>query len=54
MVIPEDVPADFLRKNRYALTPESDGFTFESTHKTVFTIADTGGCSCKQIIENLA
>ena len=52
-IIPEGVPTRHLRKNRYALTGVPDNFTFESTHRTVITIADTGGCSCEQIIENL-
>ena len=48
--IPEAVPASFLRKNRYALTGQPNATTFEGKNKTVFTTADTGGCSCEQII----
>jgi len=52
--IPEEgVPTEFLRNNRYALTGTPDNMTFQSTNKTVFTTADTGGCSCEQIIAEL-
>jgi predicted extracellular nuclease len=56
--IPEaTVPANGLGTNRWALV---DGdLTFDTTHPTgngpglSFTIQDTGGCSCEQIIDRL-
>jgi predicted extracellular nuclease len=50
--IPEGVPTIGLKPNHYALTGLL-GNTFESSHKTVFTTGDTGGCSCEQIITEL-
>ncbi len=50
---PEGLPTRVLRTRRYALTGVPDRETFESDNKTVFTIADTGGCSCEQIIARL-
>lgn len=53
--IPESVPTNFRRKNCYALTGQGvpDITTFQNTNKTVITTADTGGCSCEQIIAEL-
>ena len=58
--IPEDdVPSVRLGVNRFALTVESDSFTFDTTApkgkgpQKFFTIDDTAGCSCEQIIEEL-
>jgi len=56
-VIPESVPMIRLRPNRFALT-DGDGM-FDSTHpndkhpRKSFSLEDTGGCSCEQIIEAL-
>jgi hypothetical protein len=56
-VIPESVPMIRLRTNRFALT-DGDGM-FDSTHpndkhpRKSFSVEDTGGCSCEQIIEAL-
>lgn len=60
-VIPESVPAIRLGVNRFALTAAGDGFTFDTTAppgkgqgpQRSFTIDDTAGCSCEQIIEQL-
>ena len=54
-VIPEPVPTVQLGVNRFALT--DDDATFDTTPpkgggpRKVFTLADTAGCSCAQIIE---
>jgi hypothetical protein len=62
-VIPESVPTERLGVNRYALVDE-DGI-FDTTQPgqldragmvsaapvDLFTVGDTGGCSCEQIIE---
>ncbi|MGB5295436.1 MAG: hypothetical protein WBP34_10835, partial [Thermoanaerobaculia bacterium] len=57
-VIPESVPTKRLGVNRYALVDE-DGI-FDTTEPgrrgrggpvNFFTVGDTGGCSCEQIIE---
>ncbi|MGB5174190.1 MAG: hypothetical protein WBQ30_05560, partial [Thermoanaerobaculia bacterium] len=57
-VIPESVPTVRLGVNRYALVDE-DGI-FDTTEPgrrgpgspvNLFTVGDTGGCSCEQIIE---
>ena len=54
-VIPESVPTDELRVNRFALV-DADG-VFDTTTPTgkgpevSFDIFDTVGCSCEQIIE---
>lgn len=56
-VLPEDVPTGRLGVNRFADT-DGDG-TFNTTlpggvgPKRSYTIADTGGCSCEQIIDEL-
>jgi len=56
-VIPEPVPTKQLGVNRYALV--NDDTTFDTTPPKrggagkVFTLADTAGCSCAQIIEAL-
>jgi len=56
-VIPEGVPTNGLGTNRYALV-DGDGI-FDTTHPNghghseVFTIFDTAGCSCEQIIVGL-
>jgi hypothetical protein len=58
-VIPESVPTVRLGVNRYALVDE-DGI-FDTTRPgrrgpaapaTLFTVGDTGGCSCEQIIDS--
>ena len=56
-VIPEAVPTEKLGENRFALT-DADGI-FDTTTPMAksaqpsFTIVDTAGCSCEQIIEAL-
>jgi hypothetical protein len=56
-VIPEAVPTEHLGVNRFALT--NDDTIFDTTPPKggepgeVFTLADTAGCSCAQIIEAL-
>jgi hypothetical protein len=56
-VFPESVPTEWLGVNRFALT--DDDAIFDTTRpkgegpRTVFTLADTAGCSCAQIIEAL-
>jgi hypothetical protein len=58
-VIPETAPTMRLGVNRFALTANGDAFTFDTTApkgngpRKSFTIEDTAGCSCSQIIENL-
>ncbi|MGQ7846365.1 VWA domain-containing protein [Granulosicoccus sp. 3-233] len=43
------VPERNLRTNRFALLDDPE--TFTSTSRRQFTIEDTGGCSCEQILE---
>ncbi len=62
-VIPESVPTDRLGVNRYALVDEDGVFDttapggrgnqrrLQSGPTDFFTVGDTGGCSCEQIIE---
>ncbi|NHZ73441.1 MAG: hypothetical protein GWP16_03100 [Nitrospirae bacterium] len=63
-VIPESVPTQRLGVNRYALVDEdgnfdttqpggrrSSGALSQSAPLSFFTVGDTGGCSCEQIIE---
>jgi len=56
-VIPEDVPTERLGVNRFALM-DGDAI-FDTTPsrgkgpREVFTLSDTAGCSCAQIIEAL-
>jgi cysteine-rich repeat protein len=55
-VIPESVPIEVLKKNRYALTGQRNGDTvliFDSQSKSILDTSDTGGCSCEQIINAL-
>ena len=53
--IPEEVPTVSLGRNRHALVDGDDKFDTEGTSGTAdaftFTIEDTAGCSCEQIIE---
>ena len=53
-VIPEQtVPSAERQKNRYVLTgPRANDtvLTFETDNRTEYSTADTGGCSCEQII----
>jgi hypothetical protein len=57
-VIPESIPTEQLGVNRYALRDNDAIFdtTLSPGNKPgqMFTIADTAGCSCAQIIEALA
>ena len=51
-VIPESVPTQRLGNDRFALV--DDDFVFDSGKSTaVFTLEDTAGCSCEQIIDAL-
>jgi hypothetical protein len=58
--IPESVPTNHLQVNRWALVDADD--VFDTTAPPgggggpdfTFTVADTGGCSCEQIIERWA
>ncbi|MDH3645190.1 MAG: lamin tail domain-containing protein [Gammaproteobacteria bacterium] len=54
-VIPETVPTDGLRRNRWALM--DDDTVFDTTAgmgpPLSFDVQDTGGCSCEQIIDKL-
>jgi hypothetical protein len=56
-LIPEPVPTEQLGANRYALM--DDDFIFDTTPPQgnkpgqIFTLKDTAGCSCAQIIEAL-
>jgi hypothetical protein len=56
-VIPEPIPAKHLGVNRFALTDNDDIFDTNPPKgrepRKVFTLADTAGCSCVQIIEAL-
>ena len=55
-VIPEGVPTQSLGNNRYALIDDDgifDTISRGDSSGTVFTIQDTAGCSCEQIIEEL-
>lgn len=50
--IPEEVPTRRLGNNRFALV--DDDLEFDSgKSKAAFTIGDTGGCSCEQVIQAL-
>jgi hypothetical protein len=58
-VIPESVPTQKLKPNRYALVDDDTIFDVGASGKggksgtgpDIFTIEDTGGCSCEQIID---
>lgn len=56
-VVPESVPTRGLRPNRFALVDGDGLFDTVAPNGTgptgVFTLADTGGCSCEQIIAAL-
>jgi predicted extracellular nuclease len=49
--IPEGVPTVELRGNRYALVDGDALFDTSSRVRQSFTVFDTAGCSCEQIIE---
>ena len=51
-VIPEGVPTQGLKKNRYALVNGDTIFDTVGSGE-LFTTTDTGGCSCEQIIAAL-
>jgi hypothetical protein len=55
--IPESVPTVRLGKNRWALTDDDGIFDTAAPNgkgpKRSYTIEDTGGCSCEQIIDEL-
>ena len=54
-VIPESLPTHSLRVNRFALVDSDDVFDTrppqDKDPRRSYTIADTSGCSCTQIIE---
>jgi hypothetical protein len=50
-VLPEGVPTVELRAGRYALVDTDSRFDTAGTDKVSFTLIDTAGCSCEQIIE---
>jgi hypothetical protein len=54
-VIPESAPTDFFHSNGSALT--GPGGVFETAppnpQGVVYTLEDTAGCSCEQIVDNL-
>lgn len=52
-VFPESVPTDGLGKNRWALIDGDTIFDTNGKQSPAYTLQDTGGCSCEQIIENL-
>jgi hypothetical protein len=56
-VIPEYVPTKRLGTNRFALVDEDTTFDTKTPEgrgpRKTFTIVDTAGCSCEQIIERL-
>jgi len=52
-MIPESVPTRSLGKNRWALTDGDTVFDTNGHQSPAYTLQDTGGCSCEQIIENL-
>jgi len=52
-VIPESVPTQGLGKNRWALTDGDTTFDTNGKRSPAYTLQDTAGCSCEQIIENL-
>ena len=56
-IIPESVPTNKLGTNRFALVDEDMIFDTESPKgkgpQASFTIEDTAGCSCEQIIDEL-
>ena len=50
--VPENVPSKGLSFDRYALTSNEFAFRFGPQRKvSEFTLADTHGCSCEQIID---
>jgi hypothetical protein len=57
-VIPESVPTKRLGTNRFALVDEDTTFDTKAPKgkgpRKAFTIEDTAGCSCEQIVEELA
>jgi predicted extracellular nuclease len=50
-VLPEGVPTVELRANRYALLDTDSRFDTAGSARETFTLIDTAGCSCEQIIE---
>jgi len=52
-VIPEGVPTIRLGNNRHALVDGDTVFDTRGGSGATFTIDDTAGCSCEQIIEAL-
>jgi len=57
-VIPEGAPSGELNPNHWALTEDGNGFDFDTVLKgkgkgpnRSYTIEDTAGCSCEQIID---
>jgi cysteine-rich repeat protein len=52
-MISESVPTDSLGRNRWALTDGDTTFDTNGNKKDAYTLQDTAGCSCEQIIEGL-
>jgi hypothetical protein len=57
-VIPDNVEAEYLRVNHFALTNQDFVFDTRSPNgrgsNETYTLTDTAGCSCAQIVEALA
>lgn len=52
-MIPETAPANGLGKNRWILLDSDNVFDTNGKQSPAYTIQDTAGCSCEQIIESL-
>jgi hypothetical protein len=52
--IPETLPSKGLNPNHFALVDADGTFDTEGETKDIFTISDTAGCSCEQIIDKLS
>jgi len=50
-MIPETAPTDGLGKNRWVLMDGDTVFDTNGKQSSVYTLEDTAGCSCEQIIE---
>jgi len=50
--IPETAPSKGLKRNHFALINDDTIFDSEKSHHT-FTLSDTAGCSCEQIVGKL-
>jgi len=51
--VPEvSVPAKSISKGRYVISELDNDGRFQSTNRTVYTLAQTAGCSCEQILSS--